>query len=75
MFLAPRSRTTPRSVSLESLRCGSYLTDGRRLFRVVSQFAAAGEDAFASLEDCRTLRVQAYAPGELQAMKLKPIRR
>jgi hypothetical protein len=75
VFLAPRPRTTPRSVSLDSLRCGSYLTDGRRLFRVVSQFAPAGEDAFASLEDCRTLRVQAYAPGELQAMKLKTIRR
>jgi hypothetical protein len=75
MFLAPRARTAPRRVSLESLRCGAYLTDGRRLFRVVSQFAAAGEDAFASLEDCRTLHVQAYAPGELQAMKLKPIRR
>lgn len=75
MFLAPRSRTSRRCRSLESLRSGAYLTDGRRLFRVVSQFAPAGEDAFASLEDCRTLRVQAYAPGELQAMKLKPIRR
>jgi hypothetical protein len=75
VFLAPRSRTSPRCVSAESLRCGTYLTDGRRLFRVVSQFAPAGDDVFASLEDCRTLDVQAYAPGELQAMKLKPIRR
>ncbi|MCW3018360.1 MAG: hypothetical protein JWN10_668 [Solirubrobacterales bacterium] len=75
MFLAPRPRTTPRSVPLEPLRCGTYLTDGRRLFRVVSQFAPAGGDAFAALEDCGTLDVQAYAPGELQAMKLRPIRR
>jgi hypothetical protein len=75
VFLAPRSRTGPRCVSAESLHCGAYLTDGRRLFRVVSQFAPAGDDVFASLEDCRTLDVQAYAPGELQAMKLKPIRR
>ena len=28
---------------------------------------------FASLEDCRTLEVQAYAPGELYAMKLRRI--
>ena len=75
MFLAPKPRTTSRSAHVESLRCGTYLTDGRRLFRVVSQFAPVGEDAFASLEDCRTLDVQAYAPGELHAMKLRPIRR
>ena len=74
MFLAPRPSTTSRSAAAELLRCGTYLTDGRRLFRVVSQFGPAGEDAFASLEDCRTLDVQAYAPGELQAMKLRPIR-
>ena len=73
MFLA-RPRTARRSVPADRLRCGTYLTDGRRLFRVVSQFAAVGEDSFASLEDCRTLDVQAYAPGELRAMKLRPIR-
>ena len=37
---------------------GSYLTDGRRLFRVVTQF---GSDApHAELEDCLTLDVDVY---------------
>lgn len=52
----------------------SYLTDGRRLFRVVSQFAADAERVFAWLKDCLTLEVQAYAPGELDAMGLRSIR-
>ncbi len=28
---------------------------------------------FASLEDCATLEVQAYAPGELYAMELRAV--
>jgi hypothetical protein len=28
---------------------------------------------FASLEDCMTLEVQAYSPGELEAMRLRPV--
>ncbi len=74
-FLASRLRISSPSAPCEPLRAGSYVTDGRRLFRVVSQFATVGEHVFASLEDCRTLDVQAYAPGELQAMQLRPIRR
>ncbi len=73
MSLASLLRSGPRSASPEPLRAGAYLTDGSRLFRVVSQFAAVGEHVFASLEDCRTLEVQAYAPGELWAMELQPV--
>jgi hypothetical protein len=51
----------------------SYLTDGRRLFRVIAQFAARGERKTASLEDCLTLEVQAYSANELAAMKLRPV--
>lgn len=53
---------------------GSYVTDGRRLFRVVSQFAFAGDHVVASLEDCLTLDVRAYSPDELHAMGLRAVR-
>jgi hypothetical protein len=36
----------------------------------MSQFAFAGDRVLASLEDCRTLEVQAYAPSELWALGL-----
>lgn len=51
-----------------------YLTDGRRLFRVVSRFGAGPGWTFAELEDCRTLQIEAYTPGELAAMALRPVR-
>jgi hypothetical protein len=55
-------------------RSGGYVTDDRRLFRVVSQFAFAGDHVVASLEDCRTLEVRDYSPGELHAMGLRAVR-
>jgi hypothetical protein len=76
--LAPRCRSLPCAVTTLAqrlpLRCGSYLTDGRRLFRVVSQFDAGGKHAFASLEDCLTLEIEPYSPGELDEMNLRPVR-
>lgn len=50
---------------------GSYLTDGRRLLRVVD--AGAGR-AFSSLEDCLTLEVRLYSPGEMRGMGLRTVR-
>ena len=49
-----------------------YLTDGCRLFRVVTPFAIDEVDAhvFMSLEDCITLQVQSYSPQQLYAMGL-----
>jgi len=73
MSLASPLPPGPRAAPSEQLGWGGYLTDGRRLFRVVSQFTTAGEDMFASLEDCLTLEIEAYAPGELWAMTLRPI--
>jgi hypothetical protein len=57
----------------ESLGSESYLTDGWRLFRVVSQFNTTQRQPFASLEDCLTLDVQPYTPGELSAMNLRAV--
>jgi hypothetical protein len=74
MSLAPLHPPRPRRGPCALLIPDNYLTDGRRLFRVVSQFAAGAEHVFASLEDCLTLEVQAYAPGELDAMRLGPVR-
>jgi hypothetical protein len=47
---------------------GVYVTDGTRLFRVVSP----GRSLFpsADLEDCRTLRVERFLSEELYAMRL-----
>ncbi len=50
----------------------SYLTDGRRLLRVVE--ASAGT-AFTSLEDCLTLEVRSYSPGELANLRLRLVAR
>jgi hypothetical protein len=73
MSLAPLHHPGPRKAPSALPRTGSYLTDGRGLFRIVSQFTTVGEHVFASLEDCLTLEVQAYAPGELDAMRLRPV--
>jgi hypothetical protein len=51
-----------------------YVTDGKRLLRVVSHFEADAGSMFASLEDCLTLEVRPYSPGELTAMRLRSVR-
>ena len=58
----------------ERLIPDSYVTDGKRLLRVVSRFEADAESTFASLEDCMTLEVRPYSPGELSAMMLQTVR-
>jgi hypothetical protein len=73
MSIGSLLRSTPGVTPSEPLRPGSYVTDGCRLFRVVSQFATVGEHVFASLENCSTLEVQSYVPGELCAMNLRPV--
>ncbi|HEY7891119.1 MAG TPA: hypothetical protein VIC05_02815 [Solirubrobacteraceae bacterium] len=50
------------------LAVDTYLTDGQRLLRVVSQPDAESGMFFASLEDCLTLEVRAYSPRELLAL-------
>jgi hypothetical protein len=53
---------------------GAYVTDGRTLYRVISQFAPEADRVFASLEDCVTLEARAYSPEELHEMGLRPVR-
>lgn len=52
---------------------GRYLTDGRRLFRVMSSITSSLYPS-AELEDCLTLQVEHYSPGELYRMHLRPVR-
>lgn len=73
MALASIRHLHTRTPASAPLLPDSYLTDGRRLFRVIAQFAARGERKTASLEDCLTLKVQAYSATELAAMKLRPV--
>ena len=69
---APR-RPTPSPHPL-LLTADSYLTDERRLFRVVSPLVPGAGRVEASLEDCLTLEVTSYAPGQLYTMGLRTVR-
>jgi hypothetical protein len=52
----------------------AYLTDGSRLYRVVSSFAAPPRESFAVLEDCATLELSPHSPDELWEMGLRLVR-
>jgi hypothetical protein len=52
----------------------SYVTDGRRLFRVVSGFTYPPQDSLATLEDCFTLDVSSHSAKELWDMELRVVR-
>ena len=52
----------------------AYLTDGRRLFRVISGFESAPAEPVAILEDCRTLQVAARSPEDLVDMGMYVVR-
>jgi hypothetical protein len=61
-----------RRLSPRQLTPDSYLTDGRALFRVVSQFVN-GRSVMVWLEDCRTLETRARAACELEAMGMRAV--
>ncbi|HTP21245.1 MAG TPA: hypothetical protein VMJ65_16700 [Solirubrobacteraceae bacterium] len=68
-----RPRRRPRLRSRD-LTPDLYLTDGRRLFRVVSRFVNDGS-ILVVIEDCVTLDARAYAAAELVPMDVRPVRR
>lgn len=65
---ATKIRVGPEQGAEEQFVPGVYVTDGKRLFRVISP----GRSLFpsAELEDCRTLRVERFFSDELYAMRL-----
>lgn len=62
------TRVTEGAEQAESFAPGVYVTDGVRLFRVISP----GQSLFpsAELEDCMTLEVDRYFSDELFSMRL-----
>ncbi len=73
MLATPRS--SRRAKELGSLiEPSTYLTDGRRLLRVVRGFTSPAENSFALLEDCRTLETHAFTAEELSGIALEIVR-
>jgi hypothetical protein len=69
------AKTLTRTLRGDAFRwpAGSYLTDGRRLLRVVAPPVLLGRDGVAALEDCATLAVSVHTPPELRRMRLAPV--
>jgi hypothetical protein len=65
--------TTSRSHP-QSFREGDYLTDRRRLYRVLQLVPAKFKRRGAILEDCRTLDTLLVSPKELRRMRLQLVR-
>jgi hypothetical protein len=68
-FRRRRGRLRVRDLTLDR-----YLTDGRRLFRVVARFVN-DDSILVVIEDCATLDARAYAAVELLPMDVRPVRR
>ena len=60
-------------LSSRALVPGRYLTDGRRLLRILSRFDD-GRSVMVLLEDCRTLHADAWTVVELRAMGFRRVR-
>jgi len=66
-FLRRRSRLSERDLTPDT-----YLTDGRDLFRVISNFVI-GRSVLVWLENCVTLEAHARAARELEAMGIRGV--
>jgi hypothetical protein len=58
----------------KAFREGDYLTDQRRLYRVLQLVPAKFNRRAAILEDCRTLDTLEVGPKELRRMRLELVR-
>jgi hypothetical protein len=59
---------------MSSFHEGDYLTDQRRLYRVLQIVPTRLRKRAAILEDCRTLDAILFRPRELERMQLKVVR-
>jgi hypothetical protein len=65
----------PASLRRErSWTAGTYVTDGHRLFWVMSPLSPPWRRGIAMLEDCRTLAIGAYTAEELWHMALRRVK-
>jgi hypothetical protein len=67
----PMANTSPTQPFHE----GDYLTDRRRLYRVLQIVPAKFKKRAAILEDCETLDAALFAPKELKRMRLQLVQR
>jgi hypothetical protein len=73
MSVSPRVQVLRSAAEDATFIPRDYLTDGRRLFRVVSRFEPRAAHVSAVLEDCLTLVVEEFTPDELDAMTLRRV--
>jgi hypothetical protein len=73
MSLTPLRPLPVRTATSDWFAPDSYLTDGRRLLRTVTQVGDGELNGFTLLEDCLTLEVISYLPADLAAMDLRPV--
>jgi hypothetical protein len=68
-----RFRRPHARLCLRDLTPDRYLTDGHRLFRVVTRFMNEGS-ILVVIEDCMTLDSCTYAADELAPLDVRPVR-
>jgi hypothetical protein len=59
---------------MPSFREGDYLTDQRRLYRVLQIVPTRLRKRAAILEDCRTLDTILFRPSEIERLQLQVVR-
>jgi hypothetical protein len=72
--LSPFDRDTskmPNTSRPQPFQVGDYLTDRRRLYRVLKIVPAKLKKRAAILEDCETLDAMLFPPKELKRMRLQ----
>jgi hypothetical protein len=73
MSIAQFSDYRKAPLDQSALDPGRYLTDGRRLFRVVARFTMPPDTVLVALEDCVTMSVTALLPRELEPLGLSAV--
>jgi hypothetical protein len=71
----PSQRTMANTSRTQPFQAGDYLTDRRRLYRVLEIVPAKFRKRAAILEDCETLDAALFGPSELKRMRLRLVQR
>jgi hypothetical protein len=74
MSLVSLRSSSSGAAGVAGLDEGSYVTDGRRLLRVVRRLDPSRGAATAVLEDCLTLELRSYAAADLWEMRVRLVR-
>ena len=74
MSLSSSRSSSSGTAGVAGLDEGAYVTDGRRLFRVVQRLDPLRGAAAAVLEDCLTLELRSYGAADLWEMGVRLVR-